>query len=140
MKKAVIIVFCISILVAVSLYAQQALFSSVTGRLTMNNILIPDPAVQDCYAAAQCADLNGDGMVNETDILGFFAKSGACAPAPDYLRMIDFDGNGCVEFCTGMPGAVPEGENDCTKTNPSRDYSCMFEWLGKRTSCNRIIG
>ncbi|HLD07103.1 MAG TPA: hypothetical protein VJC16_06270 [Candidatus Nanoarchaeia archaeon] len=117
--------------------AAAAQSPALYGMLTLNDVRIPDPASASCFSG-YCPDLNGDGIVNEIDLLGFHAQAGQCAPAAAYLSSLDADRNGCVEFCSGDPANIPDGENDCTKTNPSRDYACIFEWLGTRTSCNLI--
>ncbi|MBI4149495.1 hypothetical protein HY491_03530 [Candidatus Woesearchaeota archaeon] len=136
MNAKLMIFLIVLVIASISLFAQQS--PSLYGMLTINNIRIPDPAGADCYQPSFCADLNGDGIVNEIDLLGFSAKAGECTPAAAYLSSIDADANGCVEFCTGMPGRFPDSANDCTKANPSRDYACMFAWLGKRTNCNLV--
>lgn len=82
----------------------------------------------DNLELGKCPDLNSDHIVDVYDLLGFGSYVGECKNDENYLPLLDYDNNGCIEYCQDSN----EISSECVK---SKDYLYFSSFFNKKVNC-----
>src|SRR3989344_2116823 len=114
-KKIIGIFFLINILLI-----------SAAADLRINGIIIPLYSLK----IGKCPDLNSDHIVDASDLLGYGSYVGKCKGDKKYLPLLDYDNNGCVEYCKD-----DKSKSIGSKCVVSGDYEYFSNFINRKINC-----